>query len=764
MQSPAYWPETLLNSRTEFAVVQFRKRFDLSVERRLRLWVSASQRFELYLDGRRIARGPSRSDRFRWFVRAVDLGDVKPGAHVLAVRVIHFGRHGGVGQMGPPAFLLVADELDDPEVLARRPWRCRRDLSTTPTREHHWPNGRPYYVVGCGDRTEGALVLDGWAEPDFDDSDWSEPAKVCRQAHDPWGNVRLRCLLRPDPLGSMRGEPMRFARLVEAPNDLAAQAETWLDGRGPLWIADGRSVRLVLDAEHLRNAWPRLAVSGGRGAAVTWISAEAPYTGNDRDKARRDDAAGREFYGHRDVFLPDGRRLEFETLWYRSFRYVELRIEAGPEGVKLEDISYETTGYPLARRTTVTPDQADALQLQRILDVSWRSIRLCARETFYDCPHYEQAQFPGDTRIQAIFHYLLADDDSLARKAIDDFYGSRMPGGLTQCRWPSNRDQILPTFTLQWVGMLEDFRLYRGDLDFLRVYLHAAREAVDWFAAHLRDDGLLGRIPHAPFVDWSPGFAQGNATQEPDGGSSILTAMYASACRNLARLERSCGYPALESMWRQRAEAANASILKACWDPDRDLLADTAARESYSVHAQCEAILSGALDDRRGGAALEIALGDDRIAQPGTFYYRYYLLAAMRAAGLAGQIPGTFSRWTDKLDATGLTTWPESDRESSRSDCHAWSVAPAIEMVQTVLGIAPDAETDGFARAIFQPTAAEGLREFTGELSTPAGTFRVAWQAGPGGDLHADLTCPVPTRVSATGQVLAPGTHKVRIG
>jgi hypothetical protein len=764
MQTPAYWPETLLDRRNEFAVVQFRKRFQLPATQPMRLWISASQRFELYLDGRRIARGPSRSDRFRWFARPVDLGAVDPGAHVLAVRVIHFAGHGGVGQMGPPAFLLVADELDDPEILAARPWRCRRDRSTTPTGEHHWPNGQPYYVVGCGERTDAARVLDGWAELDFDDANWPEPAKVCNQAHDPWGNVRLGCLLRPDPLGSMRGEPMRFARLVEAPDDLAAQAETWLTGQGPLRIAAGRSVRLVLDAEHLRNGWPRLVVSGGRGGQITWISAEAPYTGTGRDKARRDDADGREFYGHRDVLLPDGRRLGFETMWYRSFRYVELRIEAGPEAVQLEDISYETTGYPLARRTTADPGPADGLQLRRILEVSWRSIRLCARETFYDCPHYEQAQFPGDTRIQAIFHYLLADDDGLARKAIDDFYGSRMPGGLTQCRWPSSRDQILPTFSLQWVGMLEDFRVYRGDLDFLRAYMHAAREVVDWFAAQLRDDGLLGQIPHAPFVDWSPGFAQGNAPQGPRGGSSILTAMYASACGNLARLERACGYPSLEALWRRRARAANAALVETCWDADRRLLADTPARESFSVHGQCEAILSGALDARQAAAALETALGADRVAQPGTFYYRHYLLAAMREADLGGRICETFSRWSDKLDATGLTTWPESDRQDSRSDCHAWSVAPAIQTVQTLLGIAPDPEANGFARAIFQPTPAEGLKELSGSVSTPAGTFHVAWQGQPAASLAAELICPVPTCVAATGKVLDAGRHEVRIG
>jgi hypothetical protein len=46
--------------RDGFAVVLFRRA--CTVPRWTTLWVTASQRFELFLDGHRIARGPSRSD------------------------------------------------------------------------------------------------------------------------------------------------------------------------------------------------------------------------------------------------------------------------------------------------------------------------------------------------------------------------------------------------------------------------------------------------------------------------------------------------------------------------------------------------------------------------------------------------------------------------------------------------------------------------------------------------------------------------------
>ncbi|WP_372490084.1 hypothetical protein [Chitinophaga sedimenti] len=35
--------------------------------------------------------------------------------------------------------------------------------------------------------------------------------------------------------------------------------------------------------------------------------------------------------------------------------------------------------------------------------MGWRTSRLCAYETYMDCPYYEQLQYIGDTRIRRSF-------------------------------------------------------------------------------------------------------------------------------------------------------------------------------------------------------------------------------------------------------------------------------------------------------------------------------------------------------------------------
>ena len=55
--------------------------------------------------------------------------------------------------------------------------------------------------------------------------------------------------------------------------------------------------------------------------------------------------------------------------------------------------------YPFERRGSFVSSDPT---LANILDASWRTMRVCALESYIDCPYYEQVQYIGDTRIQAL--------------------------------------------------------------------------------------------------------------------------------------------------------------------------------------------------------------------------------------------------------------------------------------------------------------------------------------------------------------------------
>ena len=176
-----------------------------------------------------------------------------------------------------------------------------------------------------------------------------------------------------------------------------------------------------------------------------------------------------------DSFLPDGGQHRiFEPLWWRTWRYLDLDIETASEPLTLESLTANFTAYPFEERATFKSGDPD---LDKIWEISWRTARLDAHETYMDTPYYEQLQYVGDTRIQALISYAVAGDDRLARQAIEAFDASRFPDGITRSRYPSSLPQTIPTFSLLWIGMLHDYWMYRPDPDWSASLLQATVSA-----------------------------------------------------------------------------------------------------------------------------------------------------------------------------------------------------------------------------------------------------------------------------------------------
>ena len=219
---------------------------------------------------------------------------------------------------------------------------------------------------------------------------------------------------------------------------------------------------LLLDRGHLTTAYPEIVTSWRPGAAITLTYTEALRAsradGKKGEKGNRNEIEGKVIAGLRDRFLPDGGRGRlFRPLWWRTFRYVEVAVETADEPLTIDDIRALFSAYPFEQRGRF--ESSDPV-LCRICDVGWRTARLCAHETYMDTPYWEQLQYVGDTRIQALVSMYVAGDDRLVRNAIELFDESRIPDGLTQSRYPAMLPQFIPPFSLFWIGMMHD--LYCG--------------------------------------------------------------------------------------------------------------------------------------------------------------------------------------------------------------------------------------------------------------------------------------------------------------
>src|SRR5262249_44398153 len=137
--------------------------------------------------------------------------------------------------------------------------------------------------------------------------------------------------------------------------------------------------------------------------------------------------------------------------------------------------------------------------------------------------------------------YAVTGDDRLARQALEAFDVSRIPAGITQSRYPTSQPQMIPTFSLLWIGMLHDYWMYRPDTAPVKAGLPGTRTVLDWFAGYEQPDGLLRKLPWWSFIDW---VSKGELpTYDANAESCTTTLEYLGALQDAADLERALGDP-----------------------------------------------------------------------------------------------------------------------------------------------------------------------------------------------------------------------------
>src|SRR5438093_2202345 len=728
---PAHWIASLDGPRREFGVYYFRKAFELAaVPNHFIIHASADNRYELFVNGARVVEGPARGDLDHWRYETLDIAaSLHPGKNLFAAIVWNFAELAPMAQMTNETGLIVqGDTAAESAVNTNKTWRCLKDTAWEMIpRDPRKVGG--YFVVGPGEKVDGTKLPWGWTSLDYDDSTWKLADEISEGGPRGIQDSPSRWMLVARTIPLMEAREERLQRVVRASGVIVPDG--FLDGHASIRIPAYTRATVLFDQTYLTTGYPELTVSGGRGAVAILTYAEALIAG--QSKGNRNETKGKEIRGLEDHFLLDGgAHRTYRPLWWRTWRYFQVDLATADEPLVLENIASEFTAYPFQTRATFTSDDPT---LAKIWEVGWRTARLCAHETYMDCPYYEQLQYGGDTRIQALISLSLTDDDRLVKNAIEQLNESRTPDGLTQSRYPSFLPQYIPPFSLLWIGMMRDLWWYRGDAEFLRGFLPNARDVLGWFESRLTSTGLLGRLEWWDFVDWNNDFADGVPPQEPDGQSSILSLQFALGLESAADLEEDFGDRAAAAQDRKLAAEITAAVHRTCWAPGRHLIADTPSHKHFSQHANILAVLAGAIppDDQPG--VMRTALSDSSLTQC-SYYFRFYLCSAMKKAGLADEYLQQLGPWKHMLEL-GLTTWAETP-EPTRSDCHAWSAHPNFDLLATVAGIEPAAP--GFAQVVIAPHLGP-LRSVEATLPHALGEIRVAYRR-QGDHLDADISLP----------------------
>lgn len=656
----------------------------------LRIHVSADERFELFLNGVRIARGPDRSTVDAWTFKSYEL-QLPPGRHRLEALCWSLGPLSPMAQLTwRGGFILKAEDPYDEELsTGKAPWEVARldGLKVEP------PTLREIFAVG------GELTAEGCG-PQWKDAPMVRAVSVRGPVRDaPYGVWAAGWRLRPSTLPDMLDRRIRVGRIV-AVSEEADPQRVWRDedaGHGEVaqWqaLVDGhrevvippRSGRTVLwDLGDYFCAYPVLETAAGAGSQIQWSWAESLFLPGRRAKGHRDEFRGKEFRGMTDSFLPDGGTSRwFSTHWWRAGRWCRLIVRTGDEPLTLRSLALDETRYPLELESQF---ECDDPTIANVIRLAVRGMQMCSHETFMDCPYYEQLMYVGDTRLEMLVNYVMTRDDRLVRRGIELFDRSRANGGFVNERFPAHEPQMSTTFSMIWTLMLRDFAWWRNDPDWVRARAVGMRAMLELFEHYRNKDGLLENLPGWSFMDWVPTWKVGIAPDGRFGVSALNNLLYVLALRAAADVEAALGEPALAARWTSRAEVVASAIRRAFWNESRGLLADNLAHTEFSEHAQCLGLLADVLPPAEARRAWEGLRQEPNLSRT-TIYFSFYLLETWWKLGRADLIVERLDFWKE-LVRQGLRT-PVEQPGDTRSDCHAWGSHPLFHLFASVAGIRP---------------------------------------------------------------------------
>ena len=692
------------NANSGDGLYRFRRRFNAKKGSRLNVRVSADTRYKLFINGNEVLCGPCKGNRFVTYYETADLSNyLTDGENNIEALVLHLDyRMAAIHRTEKMAFMLdgevVHPDGGSENVSTDENWLVARDNSFICTAPPYW------CLTDFTEKIEFSAA----------NLDFAPAEKVCDAVFDrdyAYGEIS-KWVLSPREIPPLTNTERKFVRVMKS----SLPADEIILG-GEISFPPNSTSFVEIDAGVHFTGTPHIKISGGKGAEVKLTYAES-YIFKDGwkiTKKNRDNTDGI-IYGMTDQLVCDGEAHIYEPFWFRTFRFVRVEVTTADSPLSLSDLKFYENKYPLAVSAKFESSDPDAAALW---ETSIRTVNNCMHETFEDCPYYEQTQYAMDTRLEALFTFCLGSDRRLAKKCLTEFMQSQYPDGMTQARYPSLNEQVIPGFALHVIYLAADYLKYTPtDRRFIRGLLPKIDAILNWFDNRVNESGVVGDTEYWRFLDWVKEWKDGSPGK---GAMSCYSFMYSLALKCAADLYNEFGFCDMAAEYEKRRERINKAAYEFFYNGEKSLFADT-ENGGYSWHSQIWAVLADAVTGAEATALLERMLSDKTLSRC-SYSMMFFVFRALEKAGLYEKAYDLLEGWRNML-SRGLTTWAEDDIQE-RSDCHGWGSLPIYEFTSVILGVKP-LGYDGKAVEI-RPNLA-GLDFAKGVVPTSAGDIKVDWK------------------------------------
>lgn len=651
-------------------------------------YISAETRFRVWVNGQPLVyEGGTHRESLPGcgYYHTLELAPfLKIGQNLIAVEVWYWGNEGRNNTNSGAGGLL----FDCPSLsLQSDDWKVR----VNPACREVTPPKTAYLYGGYDTGWDAAADIGAWMMPDYDDSDFVPAITKGKVPCQPWGT------LYESPIPLMQFTEIKPYKALKESNG---------------------TVEAVLPyAAHL-TPWFRVEAEAGKTVEIHTDRWEVHGGPGDEHHTYR---------AHKIEYITRAGIQEFEPFdWF----FGESVFYHLPKGVRLIEAGWRESGYPAHMSGLFSSSDKN---LDRLVEKAARTLYVCMRENYMDCPDRERGQWIGDvsSQIPQTFYALDRNVDRLTSKAIGDFISLRK-GDILVGNVPGRNAGELPSQSLNAIsdiGMVMTYAWFSGELEVLAFAYPAIKTYLSLW--EINEDGTL--TPRKGNWQWYD-------HKEGIDGEVLEYCWY---LLGLMGAKRMAAYTAPEdaAAYEAKITTLRHTANRLYWDGagHRSKTYAVAMGEGiYDDRAQAMAILSGIAT----GPQIEQAADILKTACFSTPYMEYYVLKALFAAGRDKQaVARMMKRYAPLIENENTTLWEDFEILGTRN--HAWTGGPLTIAYQHLAGISP--LTPGFEKILIAPSPA-APNQMTVSVHSPAGEIKLSVDRSIG---HYRLTAVIPKNCSA---------------
>jgi alpha-L-rhamnosidase len=420
------------------------------------------------------------------------------------------------------------------------------------------------------------------------------------------------------------------------------------------------------------------------------------------------------------------------------------------EVVTLHKVGVVSQVYPFVK--TGSFECSDPL-MNAIWELGWRTLRVCAEDSYTDTPFRERGHYAGDLFPEYAITCATSGDYRLMKhtfRMLTNAYN----GSYTH---RNGRGNGLGDFAVINMMIATWYIRQYHDMDFAREIYPKYSYFLDHAWDNLRNEDGLFRPGYA-FIEWVP----------LDNAASLTAfqALMAGGYNDLAFLSGMLNKPDDKARYEEYARTVSAAMDKKLWNEangkyydgynDNGFLTTTYPNSSafpmvWGINNADKAqtalsYLSAALPD------IGPPVNRQQVSTP---YGGFYTLAALykyHAAALAEEFIRKY--WGKMIYEGDDTAWEDFNRDDHSTMSHAWSGSPTYYLSTQVLGVDLGFPSYASSDTVFIAPQAETITWAKGCVPHPKGLVTVDWKS-EAGTLYLHYTAPegVPVVVAPKGKL-----------